>query len=356
MKALLGSVIPDVLGQVVCPFAVRLARVDGMPVELRELRLAAELTPNVYRPGLSVLLAENGRRSAGVDNLAMGETAGSVSVGGRTLRVTSPNRIVYPGEGVTKAAVIGYYVRMAERMLPHLRRRPVTRIRWPGGVTEPPFFEKQLPNGAPDWIETIDLTHSDGTVTYSLAHEPAALAWFAQQNALELHVPQWRWHGVGPRVDRLVLDLDPGPRTGLAECAELALWMKGQLDSDGLENVPVTSGSKGIHVYARWRASDQSQSTSEYAKSLADSAVEAFPSLATASMTKVEREGKVLIDWSQNSPSKTTITPYSLRGRDRPFVAAPRAWGEVADAGLSHLLMSDAVERLDEPDPLAVLL
>lgn len=286
----------------------------------------------------------------------MGDNAGSVVVGDRTLQVTSPDRVVYPADGVTKAAIIGYYVRMAERLLPHLRRRPVTRIRWPGGVDEPRFFEKQLPKGAPEWIETLDLTHSDGRVTYPLAHEAATLAWFAQQNALELHVPQWRWHGDARRVDRLVLDLDPGPRTGLAECAQIALWLKEQLDADGLESVPVTSGSKGIHVYARWRASDQAQTTAEYAKSLADSAVVAFPRMATASMTKAEREGKVLIDWSQNNPSKTTITPYSLRGRARPFVALPRGWDELADAGLTHLLMANALERLDDPDPLAALL
>ncbi len=286
----------------------------------------------------------------------MDERTGSVVVGKRTLRITHPDRVVYVDDGVTKAAVIGYYVHMAERMLPHLQRRPVTRIRWPGGVDQPKFFEKQLPKGAPDWIETLDLTHSDGTITYPLAHEPATLAWFAQQNALELHVPQWRWHSRRQRVDRLVLDLDPGPRTGLAQCAEIALWMKTRLDSEGRQSVPVTSGSKGIHIYARWRASDQSQSTSEYARTLADSAVEAFPSLATASMSKAERGGKVLIDWSQNNPSKTTITPYSLRGRARPFVAAPRRWDEVSDSGLRHLLMADVVERLDQPDPLAVLL
>jgi bifunctional non-homologous end joining protein LigD len=291
-----------------------------------------------------------------VDNLAMGESAGSVVVGGRTLRVTSPDRVVYPDDGVTKAAVIGYYVHMAERVLPHLRRRPVTRIRWPGGVDEPRFFEKQLPKGAPDWIETLDLSHSDGTVTYPFAHEAATLAWFAQQNALELHVPQWRWHGDAQRVDRLVLDLDPGPGTGLPECAQIALWMREQLEADGLISVPVTSGSKGIHVYARWRASDHSQITSDYAKVLADAAVEAFPRLATASMAKVERGGRVLIDWSQNNPSKTTITPYSLRGRARPFIAAPRSWNEVADAGLGQLLMADVLDRLDDPDPLEALL
>jgi bifunctional non-homologous end joining protein LigD len=132
--------------------------------------------------------------------------------------------------------------------------------------------------------------------------------------------------------------------------------MREQLESDGLTSVPVTSGSKGIHVYARWRASDHSQITSDYARVLADAAVEAFSRLATASMAKVERGGRVLIDWSQNNPSKTTITPYSLRGRARPFIAAPRSWNEVADAGLGQLLMADVLDRLDDPDPLEALL
>jgi bifunctional non-homologous end joining protein LigD len=286
----------------------------------------------------------------------VGKDAGSIVVAGRTLRVTSAGRVVYPDDGVTKAAVIGYYVRMSERMLPHLRRRPVTRIRWPGGVAESRFFEKQMPRGAPDWIETLTLEHSDGPVTYPLAHDAATLAWFAQQNALELHVPQWRWHGEGPRVDRLVLDLDPGPRTGLPECAEVALWMKEQLDAEGLDCVPVTSGSKGIHVYARWRASERSGTTSEYAKALADAAVAAFPRRATASMARAERGGKVFIDWSQNNLNKTTITPYSLRGRARPFVAAPRSWEELERGDLSHLLIGQVLERLAKPDPMATLL
>lgn len=289
-------------------------------------------------------------------NRTVADNAGSIVVGGRTLRVTSPDRMVYPADGVTKAGVIAYYVRIAERLLPHLRKRPVTRIRWPRGVDEPRFFEKQLPKGAPTWMETLDLTHSDGTVTYPFAHEAATLAWFAQQNALELHVPQWRWHGGAPRVDRLVLDLDPGPRTGLAECAEVALWMRERLDADGLVSVPVTSGSKGIHVYARWRSSERSESTIDYAKTMAELAVAAFPGRATASMARAERGGKIFIDWSQNNPSKTTITPHSLRGRTHAFVAAPRTWEELAAAGLAQLRMGDAINRLDDPDPLADLL
>jgi bifunctional non-homologous end joining protein LigD len=286
----------------------------------------------------------------------MADEAGTVVVGGREIRVTHPGRVVYPRDGVTKAAVIGYYVHVAERLLPHVRRRPVTRIRWPGGVDEPRFFEKQLPKGAPRWIETLTLEHSDGPVTYPLAHDAATLAWFAQQNALELHVPQWRWHGGEPRADRLVLDLDPGPRVSLASCAEVALWLKERLDELGLVSVPVTSGSKGIHVYARWKASEHSHSPSDFAKALADAASASAPRTITSSMAKAERGGKVFIDWSQNNPSKTTITPYSLRGRDRPFVAWPRAWDELADADLRQLTMAEGLERLAEPNPLAVWL
>jgi bifunctional non-homologous end joining protein LigD len=205
-------------------------------------------------------------------------------------------------------------------------------------------------------VETLTLEHPDGPVTYPLAHEAATLAWFAQQNALELHVPQWRWHGDGPRSDRLVLDLDPGPRVTLAGCAEVALWLRDQLDELGMVSVPVTSGSKGIHVYARWKGSDHTLSPSDFTKALADAAVAAAPRRVTSSMSKAERSGKVFIDWSQNNPSKTTITPYSLRGRDRPFVAWPRTWDELVDADLRQLTMAEGLERLGEPDPLAALL
>ena len=189
--------------------------------------------------------------------------------------------------------------------------------RWPGGVAEERFFEKQLPSSAPEWIERITIEHSDGPVTYPFAHEAATLAWFAQQNALELHVPQWRAFGSSRRVDRLVFDLDPGPGRGLTDCAEVAFWLKERLDDAGMSTVPVTSGSKGLHLYARWKQSDHGTvTTSEFAKSLAEDAARAMPSLATPVLAKAERSKKVLIDWSQNDPNERTITPYSLRGRD----------------------------------------
>lgn len=280
----------------------------------------------------------------------------SIEVGGRVVKVTNPGRVLYPEDGVTKADVITYYVHVSERLLPHVRRRPVTRIRWPHGVDKERFFEKNLPSHAPKWMDRITLHHSDGDVTYPLVDEVASLAWLAQQNALELHVPQWRIHGEGRRVDRLVIDLDPGPKAGLAECIEVSLWLRERLQDAGMDCVPVTSGSKGLHLYAKWRASDHDDSSSSYAKKLANAATRQFPSLVTANMAKKERDGKVLLDWSQNNPNKTTITPYSLRGRAHPFVATPRWWSELEAGGVQHLVLSEVLERLSDADPLEVLL
>lgn len=289
--------------------------------------------------------------------MASGSTSGVLDIGGRQVKLTTLDRVLYPSEDVTKADVITYYVTIAERMLPHLAHRLVTRIRWPQGVGGERFFEKQLPSHAPPWLARVTLQHSDGPITYPVVSEAAALVWLAQLNGLELHVPQWRWVDDAPHTDRLVLDLDPGPGTGLAECAVVAQWLREKLLTDGLPSVPVTSGSKGLHLYAHWDETRHGEeSPSQYAKRLAEAAVSELSSLVTATMTKRVREGRVFIDWSQNNPNKTTIAPYSLRGRDHPFVAAPRTWDEVATPDLAHLHYREVLERLAEPDPLASLL
>lgn len=290
------------------------------------------------------------------DSTADGAKARNVVVvDGRSIKVTHPDKVMYPADNLTKVAVIAYYVRMAERLLPLLAGRPVTRIRWPHGVGGSRFFEKQLPAGAPAWVQTLTLDHSEGAVTYPLVTDAATLAWLGQLNALELHAPQWRWTGEAPRVDRLVLDLDPGPGTGLAQCVEVAQWLRGRLDDDGFTSVPVTSGSKGLHLYAGWDPDQRTGSTSEYAKALATAASSQFPRLVTAQMKREVRAGRVFIDWSQNNPNKTTITPYSLRGREHPYVAAPRLWAELDDVGAKHLTMAEVLARLDAPDPMAAL-
>lgn len=286
-----------------------------------------------------------------------------VTVAGHRLKLTNLEKVLYPATGTTKAEVIDYYSRVADVLLPHARNRPVTRKRWVEGVgtsVKPGtvFFEKNLPASAPSWIPRRDIQHSDHVTTYPLVNDLATLAWMAQQASLELHVPQWRFGagGAPQNPDRLVLDLDPGEGAGLPECVEVAVLVREILRGMGLEPMPVTSGSKGIHLYAALDGSWTTHQVSDVAHELARALEADHPDLVVSDMKKTLRAGKVLLDWSQNNGSKTTITPYSLRGRETPTVAAPRTWDELEAPGLRHLQMHEVLERVArDGDPLAGL-
>jgi bifunctional non-homologous end joining protein LigD len=284
----------------------------------------------------------------------------TVRIDGRRLRLSNLDKVLYPETGTTKGEVIDYYSRIAPRLLPHVRGRAVTRKRWPDGVgtaSEPgePFFAKALEPGAPTWMPRHPIDHSSGAKDYPLVEDVPALVYLAQVASLELHVPQWRFDAAGMRQnpDRIVLDLDPGPDVGLAECAEVARWVRAILLDIGLDPSPVTSGSKGIHLYAHLDGRQTSDAVSAVAKELARSIEADHPDLVVSQMSRAARPGKVFIDWSQNNGSKTTIAPYSLRGRAEPTVAAPRTWEELDDPGLRHLLFHEVLERTG--DPLAAI-
>lgn len=287
----------------------------------------------------------------------------TVSIGGRRLRITNLDKVLYPDTGTTKGEVIDYYTRIAPLLIPHVVGRPVTRKRWPEGVgTEDDpgmvFFAKDLEPGAPSWVKRVPIPHSTGTKAYPLVGDVPTLVYLAQVASLELHVPQWRFTPAGERgfADRLVLDLDPGPGTGLRECAAVAAWARTLLTDMGLEPFPVTSGSKGIHLYTALPDGQTTENASAIAKELARAIEADHPDLVVSSMKKTERQGRVLIDWSQNNGSKTTIAPYSLRGRTEPTVAAPRAWEELDDPELRHLRFEDVLERMERVgDPMASL-
>lgn len=286
-----------------------------------------------------------------------------VNVAGHRLKLNNLDKVFYPDSGTTKADVLGYYAQVAHVLIPQAARRPATRKRWVDGVgtAEKPgkvFFRKDLENSAPDWVPRQILMHKDHVNTYPLVNEAAVLAWFGQVAALEIHVPQWRF---GPdekpaRPDRLILDLDPGDGAGLRECAEAAQLCRELLTAMGLEAYPVTSGSKGIHLYAALDGNHDSTDIAEVAHELARSLESDHPDLIVSDMKKSLRNGKVLIDWSQNSEAKTTICPYSLRGRTRPTVAAPRLWDEIADPELRQLELHEVVARVKQGiDPISNL-
>lgn len=287
----------------------------------------------------------------------MAKETTTVVVEGRRVRLSSLDKELFP-DGTTKGDVIGYYAEVADVLIPHVRGRPVTRKRWVDGTAGEAFFAKQLEPGAPDWLARARIRHSSRVTEYPLVTEPATLVWFAQMAALELHVPQWRFgpDGAPGPPDRLVVDLDPGPGAGLELCVEVAHLARELLDGMGLPSVPVTSGSKGIHLYAGLDGSATSEQVSAVAKELARALEADHPRLVVSEQRKSLREGKVLVDWSQNSAAKTTVAPYSLRGRERPWVAAPRTWEEIGEPGLAQLEMGEVLELLAERgDPLGSL-
>lgn len=284
-----------------------------------------------------------------------------VTVAGRRLRVTNLDKVMYPSTGTTKADVFAYYAQVAPVLIPQIAWRPVTRKRWVDGVgtAEAPgavFFRKDLEESAPGWVPRHAIRHSSGTNIYPLANHPAVLAWFAQVAALELHVPQWRFSpaGVAQNPDRLVIDLDPGEGVTLADCAHVARLCREVLVEMGMDAVPVTSGSKGIHLYAPLDGTHTSEEVSAVAREMALALEADHPDLVVSLQRKALRAGRVLLDWSQNNANKTTVCPYSLRGRLRPTVAAPRTWDELTDPSLAQLDHEEVVERVHRGlDPLA---
>lgn len=275
----------------------------------------------------------------------MAQSAQIVEVDGRRVRLSNLDKVLYPETGTTKAEVIDYYSRIAPVMLPHLAGRPVTRLRWPEGTSEPPFFAKDLEAGTPEWMPRRPIDHSGGAKDYPLVTDRAGLVYLAQVASLELHTPQWRFDDGRGYPDRLVLDLDPGPGVGLAACAEVARRARGILAGMGMDPLPVTSGSKGIHLYAALDATRTSEDISAFAHELARALEADDPDLVVSAMSKAARPGKVFVDWSQNNAAKTTIAPYSLRGRAQPTVAAPRTWAELDDPDLRHLMLDEVLAR-----------
>lgn len=263
------------------------------------------------------------------------------------VKLTNPDKVLYPATGTTKAEVFDYYVNIAEVMIPHIAGRAVTRKRWPNGVDEPSFFEKQLASSAPDWLDRESISHRSGTTTYPVVDTIEGVAWLAQQASLEVHVPQWRFvgHSVGPAT-RLVFDLDPGEGVTMKQLCEVAQAVRELMGDIGLTTYPLTSGSKGLHLYAPLAEPVSSRGAVVLAKRVAQQLEQSMPKRVTATMTKSVRTGKVFLDWSQNNGSKTTIAPYSLRGREHPTVAAPRTWDEITDPKLRHLRFDEVLERV----------
>jgi bifunctional non-homologous end joining protein LigD len=268
-------------------------------------------------------------------------------VGGRTLTLTNLDKVLYPSVGFSKAEVIDYYLRIAPVMLPHIRDRAMTRLRFPDGVgpDRAPFYEKNAPIGTPDWVRRVKVNTSDGIIDYIVADDEAAVVWLANLAALEMHVPQWTVssatpedgiislpelepHAGEPLANRVVVDLDPGAGMTIVDSARAALIVAARMAEDGMLPIAQTSGSKGIQVYAAI-APTRSKSAWGYVKQLNASLHKAQPDFFVATMSVEQRAGRIYVDYNQNLAARNTIAPYSMRGRERPAVATPVTWEEL---------------------------
>src|SRR5438045_892852 len=253
-----------------------------------------------------------------------------VEVGGRTLQLTNLDKVFYPATGFTKGQVIDYYARIAPVLVPHLAGKPLTLKRYPNGVNQPPFFEKNATKHRPDWVKTAPIW-SEGNqrdVNYILANDLATLVWVANLASIELHPSLSLATDIEcPRS--LVFDLDPGPPANIVQCCQVAVWLREIFEHLGLQSFPKTSGSKGLQLYVPLHTPTSFDATKLFARALAQVLEQDHPEQVVSDMKKSLRTGKVFVDWSQNDEHKTTVAVYSLRAREHPTVSTPVTWDEV---------------------------
>jgi bifunctional non-homologous end joining protein LigD len=262
-----------------------------------------------------------------------------VEVEGRELKLTNLDKVLYPKAGFTKGEVVDYYAKVGPAMVPHLNGRAVTLRRFPEGVDDldSAFFEKRCPKHRPKWVKTTNVRAGPnaGNIDFCVCDGRPTLIWMAQLAAIELH-PSLSLGRAPTRPTVLAFDLDPGPPADVVDCCRVALRLRDMFGHFGVESFPKTSGSKGMQVYVPLNSKKVSYDTTKpFAKAIAQLLEKQTPDLVVSKMKKVERGGKVFVDWSQNHRSKTTIAVYSLRARERPTASTPVSWSEVETAAES---------------------
>jgi bifunctional non-homologous end joining protein LigD len=257
----------------------------------------------------------------------------TVEVEGKRLKLTNLEKILYPATGFTKGQVIDYYARIAPVLIPQLAGRPLTLKRYPEGVDEEFFFEKNATQYRPEWVKTAPIW-SEGnrrTVNYLLADDLPTLLWVANLASIELH-PSLSLARKVEEPTVIAFDLDPGPPASIVECCQVALWLRDIFDHLGLRSFPKTSGSKGLQIYVPMNSPITYGATKPFAHALARLLEDEHPELVLSDMDKQRRANKIFVDWSQNDQHKTTIAVYSLRARPHPTVSTPVTWEEVEHA------------------------
>jgi len=279
----------------------------------------------------------------------------TVEINGRHLKLSNLEKVLYPATGFSKGQVIDYYARVAPALIPHFAGHPLTLKRYPNGVDQPFFFEKNATQHRPDWVKTTPIW-SEGnqrTVNYILLDDLATLIWIANLAAIELH-PSLSLAQDITEPALVVFDLDPGPPADIVQCCQVGLWLRDIFEHFGLQSFPKTSGSKGLQIYVPLNTATNYDVTKSFAHALARWLESEHRNLVVSDMKKELRKGKVFVDWSQNDEHKTTIGVYSLRARERQTVSTPVRWEEVEqclkkkDAKLLVFEADEVLKRVDK--------
>jgi bifunctional non-homologous end joining protein LigD len=278
-----------------------------------------------------------------------------IDVCGQEVRVSNPGKLYFPEAKITKLDLVRYYVEVQEAVVRGLRDRPTVMKRWVDGVAGEPFFQKRVPDTAPEWLETATVTFPSGRHARELLPNDAAhLVW-----GVNLGVIDWNPWPVRSsdldHPDELRVDLDPGPEVGFDEVRQVALSVKEVLEEHDLVGFPKTSGSRGIHIYVRVRPEEDFQEVRRAALALAREVERRMPGRATSKWWKEEREG-VFIDYNQNARDRTVASAYSVRAVPDARVSCPLEWDEVAAVEPAELTLRTVPARLAERgDPSATI-
>jgi bifunctional non-homologous end joining protein LigD len=278
-----------------------------------------------------------GAAATGLQKRRQASTAASaptrVRVGDHEVQITNLEKVLFPQTGFTKGQLIDYYARIAPVMLPQVVGRPLTMKRYPDGVEGKFFFEKRIPSHAPRWVKTATVrSERQGSITYPVVDDLPSLVWAANLGTIEFHVPLWRAaarRSLPANPDLMVFDLDPGEGASIVECCEVAMLLVESLSGRGTDVYAKTSGMKGLQLYYPVGPRTGWEAVREEAHGVARQLESEHRDLVVSTMRKDLRRGRVLIDWSQNHPAKTTIAVYSVRAAPTPTVSTPVALSEV---------------------------
>lgn len=269
-----------------------------------------------------------------------------VNVGDRKLKLSNLEKVLYPQDHITKAEVIEYYLNIAPAMLTHIKGRPMTLIRYPDGIEEEQFFQKNIPDWAPDWIDSVALG-SDEKKNYTLADEQATLIWLANLAALELH----QMHSRRPHYDEpdyMAFDLDPHEDADFQTVIDTAFKLRDLVKEYGYHPFVKTTGGKGVHLLTPLVPNNSMSEVFEAAKEIARDYLDAYGDEATLQIKKKARKGKILVDIYRNRTHQTIVSPYSLRGKSGAPVSMPLKWQELSQLkNARHYHIKNAAQKVN---------